>query len=66
MSAMGQQIKDRRRELSLGQDEVAELAGVSESFVRFVEHDKPTLRLDKVRAVLDVLGLELIIRAKTT
>jgi transcriptional regulator with XRE-family HTH domain len=52
--------------LHLGQEEVADLAGVSPSFVRFVEHDKPTLRLDKMRAVLTVLGLEITVTAKST
>ncbi len=49
----------RRVELRLTQAEAAELAGVSERFVRLVESGKPTVRLDKLQALLDVLGLEL-------
>jgi HTH-type transcriptional regulator/antitoxin HipB len=65
MRTLGEEVRLRRRELRLGQEEVADLAGVSPSFVRFVEHDKPSLRLDKVRAVLDVLGLEVTVGPKS-
>jgi len=33
--------------------------------VRTLEHDKTTVQLDKVRDVLDVLGLELIVIMKS-
>ena len=66
MSTMGQEVKRRRRELHLTQEDVANLAGVSPSLVRFIEHDKPTVRLDKYADVLNVLGLELTVRVKTT
>ena len=65
MRTLGEEVRLRRRELHLRQEEVADLAGVSPSFVRFVEHDKPTVRLDKVRAVLTVLGLEVTVTAKS-
>lgn len=57
-------LHGRRRELGLRQAEVAELAGVSERFVRELEHGKATARLDKVEAVLDVLGLALTVRVR--
>ena len=66
MSTLGEQVRDRRRQLHLNQTEVADLAGVSPSFVRFIEHDKPTLRLDKVAGVLEVLGLEMAIKIRST
>ena len=58
--------RDSRAACSLGllQIDVAEMASVSERFVREAEHDKPTLRLDKLAAVLDVLGLELHARPR--
>lgn len=56
---LGEDVRARRHVLGLLQIDVADMSGVSERFVREVEHDKPTLRLDKLRAVLDVLGLEL-------
>ncbi|HUV58269.1 MAG TPA: helix-turn-helix domain-containing protein [Acidimicrobiales bacterium] len=62
---MGQEVRRRRRELHLNQEEVADLAGVSPSLVRFIEHNKPTLRLDKVANVLNVLGLEIVVKVKS-
>lgn len=52
-------VRARRRELGLSQSDAAELAGVSERFVRFVETGKESVRMDKLTALLDVLGLEL-------
>ena len=65
MATIGEQVRARRRELDLGQVELAELAGVSPTMVRTLEHDKTTVQLDKVRAVLDVLGLELTVIMKS-
>ncbi|MCT2337964.1 helix-turn-helix domain-containing protein [Corynebacterium sp. p3-SID1056] len=45
--------------MQLTQADVAELAMVSERFIREFEQGKPSVRLDKVEAVLAVLGLEL-------
>ncbi len=66
MDSLGEEVRSRRRKLGLSQEELADLAGVSPSFVRFVEHDKSSVRLDKLRAVLNVLGLEVTIKAKST
>lgn len=59
---IGRQVRERRRELSLRQDELAELAGVSTRFVHTLEAGKPSVQLDRVARVLDVLGLELVVR----
>ena len=59
-------VKMRRRALALSQDELAELAGTSVRFVRSLEHDKTTVRLDKLEAVLEVLGLELQAQLRDT
>lgn len=66
MPTLGQQVKERRRKLQLRQDEVADLAGVSPSFIRFVEHDKAGVRLDKLQDVLAVLGLEVELKLRST
>lgn len=66
MSTLGEEVRRRRRELHLNQAEVADLAGVSPSLVRFIERDKPTVRLDKVADVLNVLGLEMTVKVKST
>lgn len=57
-------IRARRRELGLGQRDAADLAGVSERFVRAVEAGKESVQLDGLRALLDALGLELIVRLR--
>jgi len=65
MATIGEHVRARRKELHLGQVELAELAGVSPTMVRTLEHDKTTVQLDKVRDVLDVLGLELTVIMKS-
>lgn len=59
LSTVPGQVRARRRELGLTQHEVADLAGVSTRFVHTVETGKPSLRLDRLLQVLDVLGLGL-------
>jgi y4mF family transcriptional regulator len=72
--AMGNSLPDelaaearaRRGSLRLSQRELAELAGVSERFVRFVEQGKRTVQLDSLLALLDTLGLELRVQTRTS
>jgi HTH-type transcriptional regulator/antitoxin HipB len=52
-------IKTRRRSLGLNQTDLATLAGTSVRFVGSLEAGKASIRLDKLLAVLTVLGLEL-------
>ncbi|MGJ6981156.1 type II toxin-antitoxin system Y4mF family antitoxin [Aestuariimicrobium soli] len=56
---LGAGVLARRRDLGLTQRDLAELAGVSERFVRQLEAGKLTVQLDKVLAVLEALGLRL-------
>jgi y4mF family transcriptional regulator len=58
----GTEIRRRRLELGLHQDELAVLAGVSARFVHTLEQSKPTVQLDKVLAVLRQLGLDLVLQ----
>lgn len=55
--ALAAAVRRRRAELDLRQAEVADLAGCSARFLHTLEHGKPSLRLDKVLDVLEVLGL---------
>jgi y4mF family transcriptional regulator len=57
--ALGAEVRARRASLKLNQQDVADMAGVSERFVRFVEQGKPSIQLDSLLAVLETLGLEL-------
>jgi len=61
---LGAAVAKRRKELRLGQHELAELAQVSARFLGALEHGKSTARLDKIQAVLDVLGLEIDVRVR--
>ncbi len=54
-------VRERRTELGLTQTDLADLAGASRRFVHALESGKPTLRLDKVLAVLGVVGLGLVV-----
>ena len=56
MDDLATRLVTRRRELGLRQADLADLAGVSERFVRELESGKGSVRLDKVVPVLDVLG----------
>ena len=52
-------VRQRRLSLQMRQEDVAALAGVSTRFVDAVESGKPSLQLEKLVAVLHVLGLQL-------
>jgi HTH-type transcriptional regulator / antitoxin HipB len=58
-ASLGRTVRDARRSHGLDQITVAELAGVSERFLRALEHGKDTVQLRQVLAVCEVLGLEL-------
>jgi len=59
------EVRDRRAVLRLTQHDLAQLAGVSERFVRFVEQGKQSVQLDSLLALLDTLGLELQLVTRT-
>lgn len=56
---LGERIRDRRKSLELTQDQLADLAGCSQRFVRGLEAGKPGVRLDKFLDVAGALGLEI-------
>ena len=64
MSQLARDVRARRKDLGLTQVELADLAGCSPRFVRALEGGKTTVQLDKLLAVLDVLGLELEARRR--
>ncbi|AKE40019.1 Transcriptional regulator, y4mF family [Corynebacterium camporealensis] len=57
---IGAQARDRRKAMRLTQAEVAEMAQVSERFIREFEQGKTSVRLDKAASVLSLLGLDLV------
>jgi HTH-type transcriptional regulator / antitoxin HipB len=52
-------IRDRRRRLKLGQDELAARVGVSRKWIIDVEKGKPRAEIGLVLRTLDALGLHL-------
>lgn len=66
LAHVARQVRDRRKSLRLTQDDLADLARCSPRFVRALEAGKPTVRLDKLLDVLDVLGLELLVTPRRT
>jgi y4mF family transcriptional regulator len=60
-ASLAEAVRRRRTDLGLRQAEVADLAGCSQRFVHTVEQGKPSLRLDKILDVLEVLGLSLAV-----
>ena len=58
----GEALRRRRKSLGLSQLQACDLAGVGPAFLYELEHGKATVRLDKVLAVLGVLGMGLELR----
>ena len=57
-------VRGRRMTLNLTQVELADLAEVSERLIRDLEVGRPTIRTDKLFAVLTALGLEIEINRR--
>jgi HTH-type transcriptional regulator/antitoxin HipB len=65
-AALATEVRSRRTALGLTQQDLADMAGVSERFVRFVEQGKQSIQLDSLTAVLETLGLELRLATRTS
>ena len=61
---LGKLVQQTRRDQSLLQRDIAGLAGTGNRFIVDLERGKPTLQLQKVLDVLDLMGLEVIIQRK--
>lgn len=59
MDTVGNFVKQKRKQYALTQEELSQKAGVGLRFVRELEGDKPTLRMDKVNEVLALFGTRL-------
>ncbi|HEY3327362.1 MAG TPA: helix-turn-helix transcriptional regulator, partial [Novimethylophilus sp.] len=57
-------VKIRRKALGLTQADLADLARTGNRFIVDLEKGKPTLQIDKVLAVVSLLGLDLHIKEK--
>lgn len=63
-TALGSLVRERRRALALKQLDVAGLSNTGNRFIVELEQGKPTVQLQKVLDVLDLLGLEVVVRPK--
>ena len=61
---LGAQIRRKRKVLRLTQKELADLSNCGSDFLYDLERGKPTVRLDKLMAVLEVLGLKLKLESR--
>lgn len=62
---LGDLVRGRRRLLALKQLDVAGLGNTGNRFIIDLERGKPTVQMQKVLDVLDLLGLEVVVRAKS-
>ncbi len=58
-TALGQAVRDARKQLNLTQPQLALAGGVGVRFIVELEAGKPTVRLESVLRVLHALGGEL-------
>jgi HTH-type transcriptional regulator / antitoxin HipB len=61
---LGALVREQRKRLALKQLDVAGLGNTGNRFIVDLESGKPTVQLQKVLDVMDLLGLELVVRLK--
>jgi HTH-type transcriptional regulator / antitoxin HipB len=62
---LGVLVRARRKRLALKQLDIAGLGNTGNRFIVELERGKSTVQLQKVLDVMDLLGLEVIVRVKT-
>lgn len=60
----GKIIKDRRKAIGVTQEQLADVSGVSLSYIKLVEANKANPTVSMLETLLDCLGLEIIVRIK--
>ncbi len=64
ISELGNSIRARRKTLGITQEDLADLAGVNINTVIRIEKGKINPSIEVVSAIVDVLGMELILQIK--
>jgi y4mF family transcriptional regulator len=64
LSAIIQQIKERREILNLTQESLADLSGVGLRTIKQLEGGKGNPTFNTLQEIVDVLGLELVLQVK--
>jgi len=60
----GAVVREQRKRLALKQLDIAGLGNTGNRFIVDLENGKPTVQLQKVLDVMDLLGLEVVVRPK--
>lgn len=60
----GAVVREQRKRLALKQLDIAGLGNTGNRFIVELENGKPTVQLQKALDVIDLLGLEVIVRPK--
>lgn len=63
---MGAVIREQRKRLALKQLDLAGLGNTGNRFIVDLENGKPTVQLQKVLDLMDLLGLEVVVRTKAS
>ncbi len=61
---LGAVIREQRKRLALKQLDLAGLGNTGNRFIVDLENGKPTVQLQKVLDLMDLLGLQVVVRAK--
>ena len=61
---LGAVIREQRKRMALKQLDIAGLGNTGNRFIVDLENGKPTVQLQKVLDIMDLLGLEVIVRPK--
>ncbi|MCK6423587.1 MAG: type II toxin-antitoxin system Y4mF family antitoxin [Burkholderiaceae bacterium] len=63
---LGAVIREQRKRLDLKQLDLAGLGNTGNRFIVDLENGKPTVQLQKVLDLMDLLGLEVVVRTKAS
>ncbi len=63
---IGEQIKKRRIELGMEQSDLQDYAEVGSTTISKLEQGKANITIDTLEKILEVLGLELVLKIKDT
>jgi len=61
---IGLEIRKRRKYLSITQEDLAEITGISRRSLQYMESGKMNPSVEQLEKILKALGLEIIIRTK--
>lgn len=61
---LGAIVREQRRRMALTQLDIAGLGNTGNRFIVELENGKPTVQLQKALDIIDLLGLEVVVRSK--